>query len=53
MVAVYDVYDRVREGDDLKKVIRVFGEEESAPPRENPGYAYGGARYRTDCVDLT
>jgi len=39
-VAVYD--DHVKEGDDLKKVIRFFDEGKCTPfPRENPGYAYG------------
>ena len=40
MVAVYDVYDHVREGDDKIKVNRFWSRRKCTPATENPGYAY-------------
>jgi len=31
----------------LQKGRQIFGQEESAPPRENPGYAYGNSSIRS------
>ena len=36
MVAIYDVYDDVREGDDHRKIVK----KKVHDSRENPGYAY-------------
>ena len=45
-MAVYGVYDYVKEGDDQKKGIRFFVKNKVHPRRQNPGYAYAEAACR-------